>query len=316
MMEDNLLLLGLAFWLYHKTLGPKLLQRQPRSISWQGALLHAVFCSLAGVLAGITLHGYLGGIRGTWIAGAAGAGAGALLGLITAHVLGRTQQGARRILASDWEWAKLAYSALLVASPLMCTTVQAFRIPSGSMRPTLREGDQLFAKKFIYGIRAPMTRTRTPAIKKVERGDIVIFRFPSEDRKNPHFGIDMVKRVVGLPGETLEIRDKVVFVNGKALTEPYTQFLDWRIFQGWSNSRGPEAFQSLWKRGLAGENFWPQEIRDNFGPVQVPMGHYFVMGDNRDNSDDSRFWGPLPDSRLKGQAWLVFWPPGRMQRAQ
>lgn len=178
--------------------------------------------------------------------------------------------------AKLWDWVKTIVLALILALFIRTFFVQAFKIPSGSMIPTLLIGDHILVNKFIYGVRNPITREVWIKGKKPQRKDIIVFIFP----KNPK--LDFIKRVIGLPGEIVEIRDKKVFINGTPLKEPYVQYTDPRIL--------------------------PREVspRDNFGPVKVPEGHLFVMGDNRDQSHDSRFWGFVPIRDVKGKAFIIY----------
>jgi signal peptidase I len=213
------------------------------------------------------------------------------------------------LLRESLEWADTGFSAILLAATIMFFVVQAFKIPSGSMRSTLLEGDHLFVNKFIYGLRVPYTGRRVFRFREVQRGDIVVFRFPAEDKDNPHYGKDFIKRAIGIPGDTVEIKDKRVFVNGQEQTESYAQFEDDFLLPSpvpLSIDRKivAELWQSRWVEGaLAREN-----VRDNFGPIVVPPRSYFVLGDNRDRSFDGRFWGPMPDANLKGRAWLLYLP--------
>jgi len=178
--------------------------------------------------------------------------------------------------------------------------VQAYEIPSGSMENTLLPGDFLLAAKFIYGIEIPYTRIKFLDFYKPKRKSIVIFPFPIDMRR------DFVKRCIGLPGDTIEIINKVVYVNGKKLDEPYAIHLDPRIYPPVFETRDPLArkkFQEAWeKRRFINE----KRVRDNFGPIVVPEGHIFVMGDNRDNSHDSRFWGPVPIKLVKGAPLIIY----------
>ncbi|MBI5211478.1 MAG: signal peptidase I [Elusimicrobia bacterium] len=223
-------------------------------------------------------------------------------------------------LAEDWEWAETVFSAVILASVLMYCVVQAFKIPSGSMRNTFIEGDHLFVNKFIYGLRVPFSGKRVLALRGIRRGDIVVFRFPSDDPRELHcgsiqYGKDFIKRVVGIPGDTIEVADGQVKINGQSPVEPYVN----------QDSRDPdrqpgspkaklltrEKYQELWQthaldRALEGT------MRDQFGPVTVPKGSFMVMGDNRDHSCDSRYWGPVELKYLKGRAWFIYWPPSRM----
>ncbi|MBG0790645.1 MAG: signal peptidase I [Desulfovibrionaceae bacterium] len=170
--------------------------------------------------------------------------------------------------------------ALLLAFVIRAFVVQAFKIPSGSMLETLQIGDHLLVSKFAYDVRLPsdiwLDTTDGKVIYKTgdpERGDIIVFKYPMNENQ------DFIKRVIGLPGETLEIRDKVVYIDGKPLDEPYVQHKDANRVPG----------------------------RDDFGPYTVPEGEYFMMGDNREGSHDSRFWGPVKRSKIVGKALIIYW---------
>jgi len=173
--------------------------------------------------------------------------------------------------------------------------VHAFRIPSGSMEPTLLVGDFLFANKFIYGLKIPFSHKRVLRIREPKPGDIVIFRAPYERR-------NLVKRCIAVGGDTVEIRNKVVYVNGKKLNEPYVKHIDPNIYP--PLKLGVNDYQRDWEQG----RFFRMGgyVRDNFGPVVVPKGHLFMMGDNRDNSLDSRFWGPLDEKYIIGEAMILY----------
>lgn len=177
------------------------------------------------------------------------------------------------------------YEALLIAVIFVnfarIFVFQAFKIPTGSMHDNLLVGDHIIVNKFIYG--PPGGLGNLFAFRDVKRGDIVVFRFPQEP------DTDFVKRVVGLPGETIWIHDKRVFVNGKELFEPYTVFEDPQVYP--RQPALPEPYRS----------------RDQFGPYVVPPGKFFVMGDNRDKSNDSRYWGSVPRELIKGKAFIVYW---------
>ncbi len=174
------------------------------------------------------------------------------------------------------EWLKSIIIALILALFIRTFIVQAYKIPSGSMIPTLLVGDYLLVNKLSFGIRNPLKDDFLYRWGLPNRQEIVVFTYP-EDKK-----LDFIKRVIGLPGDTVEIINKKVFVNGKPLKEPYAQFTDNTIY--------------------------PKEIspRDNFGPVKVPPGYIFVLGDNRDQSYDSRFWGFVPIHSLKGKALIIY----------
>ncbi|MDA3793222.1 MAG: signal peptidase I [Elusimicrobia bacterium] len=187
------------------------------------------------------------------------------------------------------EWMNAGLWAVVIALFVMSFIVQAFKIPSGSMEDTLLIGDHLFVNKFIYGLRIPFNKEkRFLTFKKPKRKDIVVFEYP----KDP--SIDYIKRCIGLPGETVLIKDKEVYINGEKLDEPYVYHKDPNIYPD-------EPYISDSRRR-----------RDNFGPVIIPDGEYFMMGDNRDFSSDSRFWGPLPWKYVKGEALLNYWPPSRI----
>ncbi len=167
--------------------------------------------------------------------------------------------------------------ALVLAFVIRTFLVQTFEIPSGSMEHTLEVGDHIIANKFLYGLRLPWSGERLLPIREPRRGDVVIFKFPL-DRSQ-----DFIKRLVGLPGDTVMVRDKQVYVNGKPYAHPHEQHTDSRILPA---TAGP---------------------RDNFGPVTVPAGSYFMMGDNRDESYDSRFWGCVPAADILGLAMVKYW---------
>jgi signal peptidase I len=193
-----------------------------------------------------------------------------------------------------WVWA------LVVALFLRYFVLQAYRIPSGSMEDTLLPGDFLLVFKPIYGIEIPYTEIKFFQFFKPSRGDIVIFRFPIDPSK------DFVKRCVGLPGDTIEIRDKILYVNGKKIFEPYAVHKDSRIIPPLilpKDEFSKREFQRAW---VNREFIDEPNVRDNFGPVVVPPHTYFVLGDNRDNSSDSRFWGPVPEKYLKGVPLIIY----------
>jgi signal peptidase I len=173
--------------------------------------------------------------------------------------------------------------AVVLALFIRTFIVQAFKIPTGSMEQNLLIGDHLLVNKFVFGpARTGLEQTILP-MRDIRRGDVIVFKYPEEPDR------DFIKRVVGLPGERIQVRDKRVFVNDAPLDEPYVYFLE------------PPA--------VASENaeITSFGVRDWFGPVTVPAGHYFVMGDNRDNSEDSRYWGFLPRENVKGRALMVYW---------
>ena len=171
--------------------------------------------------------------------------------------------------------------AVVLALFVRTFVFQAFKIPTGSMKPNLLVGDHLIVNKFIF---APtlfgLERALLP-MRPIERGDIIVFKFPEEPER------DFIKRVIGLPGDTLELKNQTVLINGEALREPYAHYL----------------FPP------AAEGQMEGDLRRKYGPVTVPDAHYFMMGDNRDDSQDSRFWTSpfLPQSYVKGRALFIYW---------
>ncbi len=165
--------------------------------------------------------------------------------------------------------------AILLALFIRTFVVQAFKIPSGSMEDTLLIGDHILVNKFLYGVRMPFSNKTIVPVSTPKRGDIVVFKFPQDPK------MDFIKRVVGIPGDVVECRNKVVYVNG----EP----------EGNNHAVHKEAF-TLRHGG-----------RDNFGPVEVPANSLFVMGDNRDRSNDSRFWKFVDFRLLRGKAFMIYW---------
>lgn len=195
---------------------------------------------------------------------------------------------------------EMLVTVLILVLFIRVTVVEAFRIPTGSMEGTLLIGDFLLVNKFIYGIRTPdwigipFTRIgfsipyyRFPAFKQPERGDVIVFRYPKDYRLN------YIKRCVGLPGDTIEVRNKTVYVNGKVFPDsPELKHTDLRTFPRGRNELG------IYPPGAGN--------RDNFGPIVIPEDYYFMMGDNRDNSSDSRYWGPLPKKLIVGEALIIY----------
>ncbi|MBI4536469.1 MAG: signal peptidase I [candidate division NC10 bacterium] len=160
------------------------------------------------------------------------------------------------------EYAEALIIAVLLALVIRTFVVQAFKIPSGSMLPTLQIGDHILVNKFLYHFRP------------IQRGDIIVFKFPQDESR------DFIKRVIGLPGETLEVRGTQILINGQPVKEPYAVFSDGAL-------------------GSSGE-------RDRMGPITIPPNRLFMMGDNRDHSMDSRYWGLLDEAKVKGKAFLIY----------
>ena len=188
----------------------------------------------------------------------------------------------RKKKSSIRETIEAVVIAFVIALVIRTFVIQAFKIPSGSMIPTLLVGDHILVNKFLLGtpVDIPFTDInlfRMPGIRKPQRGDIVVFKYPEDPKR------DFIKRVVGIGGDVVYGKDKEIFVNGRKLAEPYIQHVDSSIKPG------------------------EMDRRDNFGPVVVPKGSVFVMGDNRDQSYDSRFWGFVDDSLIKGKALIIYW---------
>ncbi len=175
------------------------------------------------------------------------------------------------------EYIEAILIALLLALFIRTFVVQAFKIPSGSMMNTLLIGDHILVNKFIYGVKNPFNDNTWIPIKNPARRDIVVFKYPVNPTQ------DYIKRVVGVQGDTIEIKDKKVYVNGEVQNEKYAIFLDNKILP--ANVQG----------------------RDNMGPITVPEDSLFVMGDNRDNSYDSRFWNFVNLKSVKGKAFIRYW---------
>jgi signal peptidase I len=170
--------------------------------------------------------------------------------------------------------------AVILALFVRTWAVQAFKIPTGSMENNLLIGDHLLVNKFVFAPTATGVEHGVLPVRDIRRGDIVVFKYPDEPER------DFIKRVIGLPGDTLELRNKKVYINGQPLEEPYVHFLEPAHDAGEVTSF---------------------DVRERYGPVQVPNEQYFVMGDNRDNSQDSRYWGFLPRGYIKGKALMIYW---------
>ena len=175
--------------------------------------------------------------------------------------------------------------AVLLALLIRTFAVQAFKIPSGSMKQTLLIGDHILVNKFIYGVKVPFSKTTIIPFKKPKHGDIVVFKFPLDPEK------DFIKRVVGLAGDKVEIRNKQVYVNNIKADSSFAQFTDSFMVPGCPPGSRKDASCR----------------KDNFGPIKVPENQLFVMGDNRDQSFDSRFWGFVDLKAVSGEAFIIYW---------
>ena len=166
--------------------------------------------------------------------------------------------------------------AVILALFVRTWVVQAFKIPTGSMEQNLLIGDHLLVNKFVYAPAATAAERMLLPVGEYQRGDVLVFKYPEDPER------DFIKRLIGLPGETIELRQSRVFINGEPIAEPYLDAM---------------------RQG----GHMPPDIRATFGPQVVPEGHLFMMGDNRGDSQDSRYWGPLPVGYVKGRAFVLYW---------
>ena len=175
-----------------------------------------------------------------------------------------------------WEYVEAIITALILALLIRTFVVQAFKIPSGSMIPTLLIGDHILVNKFLYGTQIPFTDKKILIFREPEKGDVIVFKYPENPTK------DFIKRVIATEGDTIEEKNKVVYVNGEPVTETYAYHYDSTMHSG-------------------------SDPRDTFGQIRVPKDKIFVMGDNRDHSYDSRFWGFVDEKEVKGKAFIIYW---------
>ncbi|NPV13971.1 signal peptidase I [candidate division WOR-3 bacterium] len=231
------------------------------------------------------------------------------------------------------EWTPVIIAVLLIRSFL----VEAFMVPTGSMEDTILVGDFMLVNKFVYGVKIPFTDRTLIPVSSPKRGDIVIFRFPVDpdmpvdslhpnryarifpswlpllplfwDKQTNFFTWytprNFVKRCVAVAGDTVEVRNKELFINGKKVVAPYAVHKFYYTLPPLPQELKPD-FQHLWENRSFYRSELSPYVRDNFGPVVVPEGHIFAMGDNRDNSEDSRFWGPLPLRYLRGKPLVLY----------
>jgi signal peptidase I len=179
--------------------------------------------------------------------------------------------------------------AVILALFIRTFVVQAFKIPTGSMEPNLLIGDHLLVNKLVFGAYLSGAERTLLPMHEISRGNVIVFKYPEDPER------DFIKRVVALPGEQIEVRHKRVYINGRLLEEPYAHYLEQPPPVPEEIESGPDS------QAAAGD------VRENYGPVTVPPKHYFVMGDNRDNSQDSRYWGFLPRDYVKGRALVIYW---------
>jgi len=192
--------------------------------------------------------------------------------------VGKTQ--GRKTTSVIREWVESIVVAFLLAMVIRTFVVQAFKIPTGSMRPTLMEGDLILVNKFIYGAKAPFINFRFPALRQPQRGDVVVFIYPENPKR------DFVKRLIATEGETVEIKNGTIYINDRPL-------LDATFSQRYYYNRGDFG-------------------REN-QKITVPKDNYFVLGDNSASSQDSRYWGFVPKKNMLGNAIIIYWPPQRIR---
>jgi signal peptidase I len=207
------------------------------------------------------------------------------------------------------EYAESIAVAVLIALFLRAFVVEAFKIPSGSMIPTLQVGDHIFVNKFIYGIRIPWTNIKFGmTYREPRRGEVIVFIYPKEPDK------DFIKRIVGIPGDKVEIKNNQIFINDQPIPREHVdndcQYMDYdEPTQRWDERRCDQFVETL-----DGNSFVTIYDRNGpphtYQPVKVPKDSVFVMGDNRDNSHDSRFWGFVPYDLIKGKAMIIWWSSG------
>ena len=219
------------------------------------------------------------------------------------------------------EYAESIGLAILFALVLRGFVIEAFKIPTGSMIPTLLVGDHLFVNKFIYGVRIPFTETYVTRFEQPERGEVVVFKFPRNeareylakqpasrreciDTSSLQDEKDFIKRIVAVGGDTVELRDNQLIINGEPVPRTFLRK------ETTGNFLYPHRIYEVEK--LNGHKYTIQYsgADENFGPIKVQQGHVFAMGDNRDNSSDGRCWGQVPVQNIKGRAMIIWWSIG------
>ena len=207
----------------------------------------------------------------------------------------------RGILRSLWEWTRSILVAFALFLVIRTFVIEAFKIPTGSMEGTLLVGDFLLVNTMVYGAEVPGLDVRLPPLAEPERGDVIVFNPPHDPGKS------YVKRVIGLPGDTLRMVSKTLYINGTPMGEPYAKYVD----RSGADAIHPDM---RWQeRHLVTTETWRRSprryrpSRDNWGPILVPQGKFFVLGDNRDNSEDSRYWGFVDRESIHGRPWFVYY---------
>lgn len=210
---------------------------------------------------------------------------------------GRSRQSIGRWM---WEWTKSIFIALLLFMFVRTFMIEAFQIPTASMENTLLVGDFLLVNKMVYGAEIPGTHIQFPAFDAPERGEVVVFEPPAAANQPPR--TNYVKRIVGVGGDTLGMRNARLFVNGSPVEEPYAKSS--RRFGNVPSSHF--AWQREYRANRSSRAPY-NPTRDNWGPIVVPDDHFFVLGDNRSNSEDSRYWGFVPRTAIKGRPMIVYY---------
>lgn len=320
-MEGKLVIFGTAFLIWHLLYKLLISEKNKKGYRQKFVVLHTLLGFIGGSVVGLVVSTFTGVIEQQ-------TNYSLIFGIVASvifllySIIVKTEK-IEKILVSDLDWGETGWVTLYVVAVIMYCFIQAFKIPTGSMRMTLLEGDHLFVNKFIYGIKIPFTEKRIFKIKQIKHGDIVVFTCPPEalspEEREKKIQKDFIKRCVGLPGDKIEIKNKVLYVNNIPQNEPYVNFEDIDeetgkpiIYPTVQIYRTQQEYQRAWEEG-AFTKLPPIAIRDNFGPVIVPPGCYFMLGDNRDKSFDSRFWGPLKEKYVKGAPLIVYWPPARIR---
>ena len=215
----------------------------------------------------------------------------------------RTQEAMREPVLV--EYARSFFPVILIVLLFRSFIAEPFKIPSGSMMPTLLVGDFILVNKFAYGLRLPVLGTKIVPVGEPSRGDVFVFRYPNPEHDPKKQGEDYIKRVIGLPGDEITYRNKILSVNGKEIPQSYVG-----PFIGSGDEGRRMAGAEVHEENLPGAEHKILESRmlvpGREGTWQVPAGHYFAMGDNRDNSEDSRYWGFVPEENLVGRAFVIW----------
>ncbi len=214
------------------------------------------------------------------------------------------------VLRWAWEWTKILATALVLFLAVRAFLVEAFQIPTASMKDTLLPGDFLLVNKAVYGAEVPGTGWHLPELDEPEVGDVVVFRPPPAAGRAG--GARYVKRVVGAPGDTVAMRDGTLWRNGRAVAEPYARQAPSRRGKGPADRFG---WQERYLVGDAADRRSYRPTPDDWGPMAVPADSFFVMGDNRGNSEDSRYWGFVPRDAITGRPLFIYFSYDRAGRA-